>query len=81
LVCSVQSLLGYGLGPSQAALLERERAGEAIKRPYLKQSPNFLGHSYTHRFILGCLTKKAGSKQTNFSELSWQNCRGSCFHA
>ena len=64
LVCSVHSLLGYGLGPSQAALLERERAGEAIKRPYLKQNPNFLGHSYTHRFILGCLTKKqAANKQ------------------
>eukprot|EP00438_Fugacium_kawagutii_P004942 Skav232722 [mRNA] locus=scaffold3777:19787:26844:- [translate_table: standard] len=79
LVCSVHSCLGFGLGPSEKKVVERKRAGEKVKKPYLKQSCNFLGHSYTHRFILGCLPKKYAAKKEVFQALMGHIARESDF--
>ena len=58
LVVSAHSFLGFGLGPKEKKELLKRRAGKKVRKPYLKQSCNFLGHSFTHRYILGCLPKK-----------------------
>ena len=50
MVVSFHSLLGFGI----AAGDERRRA----EKKYIKLEPNFKGHSYTTRFVLGTLDKK-----------------------
>eukprot|EP00435_Cladocopium_sp_Y103_P057691 s983_g20.t1 len=47
LVCSFYSILGRGM-------LNRQKPGKA---PYLKQLPNFHGHTYTSRFLFAALPK------------------------
>ena len=69
LVTSAHSLLGFGLGPKEKKAVLKQRAGKKVSKPYLKQSCNFLGHSFTHRFVLGCLPKKDAAVQEVFRSL------------
>ena len=72
LVVSAHSLLGFGLGPKEKNEMIKQRTGEKVKKPYLKQSCNFLGHSFTHRYILGCLPKKDAANTEVFQCLMRQ---------
>ena len=47
------SLLGRGIKPAQELAKKNK-----VKKQYLKLKPNFVGHSFTHRFLLAALPKK-----------------------
>ena len=49
------SLLGRGLKPEKELV---KKTQTKVKKQYLKQKPNFIGHTYTHRFLLAALPKK-----------------------
>lgn len=49
------SLLGRGLKPEKELVKNTQTK---VKKQYLKQKPNFIGHTYTHRFLLAALPKK-----------------------
>ncbi|CAJ1358433.1 unnamed protein product [Effrenium voratum] len=53
LVLNFHSLLGRGLHPAR-----EEQKKTQKKRPYVKQLPNFVGHTYTNRFMFASLRKK-----------------------
>lgn len=53
LVLNFHSLLGRGLHPAREEQKKRKK-----KRPYVKQLPNFVGHTYTNRFMFASLRKK-----------------------
>ena len=53
LTLNFHSLLGRGLHPAR-----REQKARQGKRRYLKQLPNFVGHTYTNRFMFAAMRKK-----------------------
>ena len=52
LVCNYHSLLGRGTN------LQKQRNGQMnLRRRFVQHNLNFKGHSYTHRFLFGCMPK------------------------
>ena len=52
LVVSWRSLLGRGLHPGEA-----DKCAKGVKKPYLKQKCNYIGHAYTNRFMIAGIRK------------------------
>ena len=61
MVISWHSLLGRGTAPGKD---ERKATGT---RPFAKLEPNFLGHSYTTRYLLAALNKKSYTDENDHS--------------
>ena len=66
MVVSFRGLLGRGLEPS-----ERDKARRGVKKHYVKQKCNYIGHSYTTRYLLAGLRKSdyTGSNHHVFRSL------------
>ena len=66
LVTSFHSVLGRGLRPSNQ---QTKKSG--VRKPYLKMLPNFVGHTYTNRFLLAAVRKAdyTGDHQEVFESL------------
>ena len=54
MILSFHSILGRGTGP-----LSRSEAGDKLRRQYAKLLPNYIGHTYTTRYLLAALTKSS----------------------
>ena len=61
LVVSYHSCLGKG-----TAAAERARKAKKVKKPYLKMATNFMGHTYTTRFLAGAMTRKMYHENEGF---------------
>ncbi len=52
LVVSFRGILGRGIQPGQ-----KEKRSKKVRKPYLKQKCNYIGHTYTSRFMIAGLRK------------------------
>ena len=64
LCTSFFSMLGRGI---RAGLRAQDRTG--VRKEYLKLKPNFVGHSYTHRFLQAALPKAVFEDEVVFNEV------------
>ena len=77
LVVSWRSLLGRGLHPAERD--QRSRGG--VRKPYLKQKCNYIGHSFCTRFMVAGLrkTEYSGDNAATFGSLM-AFCAQECHH-